>query len=154
MPSIVGVRSIGVLSAALALFGYGQPACAQTPDRMVVRPVENLKFEARPDGSSLAILSGDPATGPSEVLLKFKRGSIPMHWHPSGYYAVVLQGTVKHWAEGEQEATSPLLRPGSYWFQPPRLVHTDSCVDASGECMIFAHNFGKWGLTASGPAKK
>lgn len=135
---------IAVSNADDAL-GYGS-------NQMVVRSFEGLEFESRPDGSSLAGLSGDPAVGPSAVLLKFRSGPIPMHWHPSGYHAVVIKGLVKHWAKGEQEAESPLLGPGSYWFQPPNLVHTDACLDSSGECMIFAHTLGPMGYS-EGPAR-
>lgn len=113
---------------------------------MLVRPVETLKFETRPDGSSLAVIAGDPLTGPSVVLLKFKSGPIPMHTHPSAYQALVLRGTAKHWAQGDSEAAAPPLEPGSYWFQPANEVHTDSCVDASGECVLFAYTLGKMGF--------
>jgi quercetin dioxygenase-like cupin family protein len=100
--------------SAMALCSSQQPASAEAVDSKVVRPVEDFQFEARPDDSGMAIISGDPGSGPSVILMKVKSGAIPMHWHPSAYSAVVVQGTMKHWGEGAQEATSPPLRPGSF----------------------------------------
>jgi quercetin dioxygenase-like cupin family protein len=154
MQWILAVRSIASVSAVLALCSSLECASAQAVDGKVVRPVEDFKFEARPDGSSMAIISGDPGSGPSVILMKVKSGAIPMHWHPSGYSAVVVQGTMKHWGEGGQEATSPPLRPGSYWFQPAKVVEGDACVDVSGECMIYEHNLGKMGFTPAASVKK
>ncbi len=157
MTTIFALRSLAVVTAALIQVGYGVSAPAKdrmAEDRMIVRPAEGLKFEAQPDGTSIAVISGDTATGPSVMFMKYKNGPIPMHSHPSGYHAVVLRGTAKHWAQGVTEANSPPLRPGSYWFQPPELIHTDACVDVSGECIIFVQNLGRRGFIPAEPAKK
>lgn len=157
MKTILALRSLGAVSATLVLVGCGASAPSKdrmAEDRMIVRPTEDLKFETQPDGTSIAVISGDPATGPSVMFKKYKSGPIPMHSHPSGYHAVVLQGTAKHWAQGVTEANSPPLRPGSYWFQPPELIHTDACVDVSGECIIFVQNLGRRGFIPAEPAKK
>ena len=96
---------------------------------MVVVPFEDAKFvpvdPARPKGPELAVLWGDPATGPSAILLRFAKGDGRLHFHTSDYHLVVLQGTMKHWAEGQQAADAKSLRSGSYWFQPGNQVHGD-----------------------------
>jgi len=62
------------------------------------------------------------------MLLKFKKGSNPLHIHNSDYHLVVVQGTMKRWEEGEQEAAAKPLGPGSYWFQPGNQAHAGSCL--------------------------
>jgi hypothetical protein len=42
---------------------------------------------------------------------------------------MVIEGAVKHWALGQDEAAAPLLRPGR---EP---VHADGCVSA--QCLAY-----------------
>jgi hypothetical protein len=112
---------------------------------MVVTPFQDAKFApvdpTQPDGPEMAVLWGDPAQGPSAMLLKFKKSSNPFHIHTSDYHLVVVQGTMKHWEEGEQEAAAKPLGPGSYWFQPGNEAHAGSCL--TKECIMFVKWEGK-----------
>jgi hypothetical protein len=105
---------------------------------MVTVPFEQAKFvpvsAARPNGAQLAVLHGDPSTGPSAMLMKLVRGPVPLHTHSADYHLVLIRGSMKHWGAGEAETTAPILQPGSYWFQPGGKVHGDSCLDA--ECLV------------------
>lgn len=138
----------------------GQSTLPQPMDQMLVRPVDDLKFvEWRtppvPDGKGIAVISGDPASGTNILLHRFRRENpSTLHWHSSPYQAVVIRGTVKHWAEGGSEETAPPLGPGSYWFQPAKQVHADACIDASGECVILLHTLGKLDSTPAQPEKR
>lgn len=120
-------------------------ARADTAKPMVVVPAGGAKFTpldpARPDGPQMAVLWGDPATGPSSVLLKFKRASGALHIHSADYHLIVLEGTMKHWAANETEAAVKPMAPGSYWFQPGGQPHGDSCV--TDECVMFINWAGK-----------
>lgn len=89
----------------------------------------------RPDGMQIAVLRGDPASGPSSMLMRFGEGVSPMHAHAADYDAVVLEGTVQHWKEGEAQSQAPLLKPGSYWFQPAVERHADACL--SETCVLY-----------------
>ena len=99
---------------------------------MVVVPYEGARFAPvsprLPDGPRIAVLWGDPATGPSAVLLEMKKGPVPLHIHTADYHLVVLEGVMKHWAEGQTESAAPSLGPGSYWFQPGGQPHGDACL--------------------------
>lgn len=112
---------------------------------MVVIPAQEAQFTAvdpkRADSAQLAVLWGDPAQGPSAMLLKFKQGRGRLHVHTSDYHLVVLEGTMKHRGEETQEAEAKPLGPGSYWFQPGGQAHADSCVSA--ECVMFVNWAGK-----------
>jgi quercetin dioxygenase-like cupin family protein len=109
----------------------GDPSTDSIP-RMVVVPFAEAEFvPVRPelsDSPEIAILWGDPATGPSAMLMRLRSGSIPMHMHSSDYHLVVLEGTLKHWDPEESEETAPPLGPGSYWFQPGGLPHAEACL--------------------------
>jgi hypothetical protein len=133
---------VGTLSA---LVGFAAGAFANDKKHMVVTPIQDARFvpvdPARPNGPQIAVLWGDPDKGPSSMLLKLRKGQGRLHTHTSDYHLVVLQGTTKHWAAGEQEADAKLLEPGSYWFQPGNQAHGDTCV--TDECLMFVKWEGK-----------
>lgn len=139
--------STSILAVAGFLCALAGFAVAEARNQMSVRPFEQVKFVPQdpknPGGPQLAVLSGSRSAGPVAVLLKWKKGDIPMHSHTFAYHAVVLQGKAKHWAQGENAASAPVLGPGSYWYQPGKLVHTDACLEESSDCIIFAYSLGK-----------
>jgi len=125
------------LPTVLPLLVAALTGCATTEDEaskraMVVMPVESAQFVpviARlPDGPRMAVLWGNPNTGPSAILLEMKRGTGPMHTHTADYHLVVIEGVMKHWGLGESESNAKPLRPGSYWFQPGGMAHADACL--------------------------
>jgi quercetin dioxygenase-like cupin family protein len=132
-----------ILRIALPFVAAFVASCAATTDghttkAMVVVPIESARFApvvARlPDGPRMAVLWGDPNTGPSAVLLEMKKGAGPMHIHTADYHLVVIEGTMKHWGAGEKESDAKPLGPGSYWFQPGGLAHADACL--SDKCVM------------------
>ena len=131
-----------ILGTACTLTGFYAGVRAGADDRMVVTAFEDVRFvpldSTRPDGPQIGVLWGDPASGPSAMFLKVKRGQGRLHYHSSDYHLVLLQGTAKHWAEGQQEADVKPLGPGSFWFQPGKEAHGDSCL--TDECLMFV----KW----------
>ncbi len=118
------------------------PSLATQPEllrqQMVVVPFDDAEFApvvaSLPDGPRMAVLWGDPDTGPSAVLLEMKRGTVPMHTHSSNYHLVVIEGTMKHWGPGETETETKPLGPGGYWFQPGGQPHADACL--SDRCIM------------------
>lgn len=88
---------------------------------------------ANPDGPAIAILRGDPATGPSEMLLRMPRGEGVPHVHSADYSLVVIEGRMTHTAPGDEAPEA--LGPGSYWFQPGDEVHVDTCLDEL--CLMY-----------------
>ncbi len=117
----------GLLAALLAA---GAP--------MVVVPGGEARFvpidPSRPDGAAIAVLRGDPATGPSDMLIRMGCGEGRLHVHSADYRLVVISGTMRHRAAGETGEVMD-LGAGSYWFQPGGAVHADSCL--SEECVMF-----------------
>jgi quercetin dioxygenase-like cupin family protein len=119
-------------------------AVAGSSSQMIVTPVEALKYVVeypdQPSGPGIAVVTGDPAKTPVSMLIRMKKSVLPMHSHTADYQAVVIKGTMKHWAKGEDAAKAPRLRPGSWWSQPGKQVHTDACLDE--ECVVYVHNTG------------
>lgn len=105
---------------------------------IVTVPIEDARFEpvdpARPDGAQIALLNGDPDTGPSDMLLLMRRGEGPLHVHSADYRMIMLRGTLRRWgAAGREDATE--LGPGGYSFQPGGVAHGSECL--SDECLMF-----------------
>lgn len=100
----------------------------------------------------MAVLSGDPRTGPVGLLLKLPKGAAPLHWHSSDYYAITLEGNTKHWLPGK-DAEAQSNPPGTFWFQPggPTGPHGDECL--SDSCVIFVQMPGKFDFTPAADAK-
>jgi len=114
---------------------------AHSTKQMIIVPFDAAKFApldpAHPSGNQFSALWGDPMKGPSAMLVKFKKGVSSLHYHSSDYHLAVLQGTMKHWAEGQREVDAKPLEPGSYWFQPANLSHADACL--TDECLAFVY---------------
>ncbi len=130
---------IVILTAACGVAGFAAGVLASDAKRMVVVPYEAARFTpldpSRPDGAQIAVLWGDPATGPSSMLMKFAKSDGVMHVHSSDYHLVLLEGSMRHSAPGEDPAKLPALGPGSFWYQPGEQAHADSCL--SEQCVMF-----------------
>jgi len=129
---------------------------AHSAKQMVVVPFGATKFApldpAHPDGAQFSVLWGDSTKGPSAMLVKFKKGASSLHYHSSDYHLSLLQGTMKHWAEGQREENAKPLEPGSYWFQPANLSHADACL--TDECLAFVYWLDKRDYKPSETPKK
>lgn len=135
--SVDAFLALGGIAVPCVLAGCGSVSRPAQP--MVVVPIEEARFEPvdprQPAGPQIAVLWGDPAKGPSAILLKIGKGEGPMHYHSSDYHLSLLRGEMKHWAAGEREPDAEVLKPGSYWFQPGGQAHADSCL--TDECLMF-----------------
>lgn len=145
-----------LVALAFAATSPGSPA--DDPKRMIVVPPAGVAWTpsdpARPEGTQVAILRGDPATGPSTMLMKMKKTDGALHVHSSDYDLVVLEGSMKHWTSEAEQTTGPALGPGSYWFQPGDAAHGDSCL--TDTCTMFiawaGRRDGRLVTTATGSA--
>lgn len=91
--------------------------------------IDDVEWMPMAEGSPVEIsfLWGDPATGPVGFLIRLPaRFEEPIHKHSSNYHAVIIQGTHRHWTDGEDPAAAPLLGPGSYFSQVAEEFHGDA----------------------------
>jgi hypothetical protein len=137
-----------VIVSALALLAAGGLAhgrAARHP--YVIVPAGAADFAPldpkKPNWLQQAVLSGDPKVGPVAFIMKFPRGRLPLHYHSSDYYALIVEGKMKHWLPGK-EADAQENPPGTFWFQPggPGNAHDDECV--SETCQLYVYMTGKF----------
>ena len=142
-----------LLLAARTLGSSEGPAATKPPGGAILIPNHDAKYvpidPAQPDLAQIAVLRGDPNSGPNSMLMKMKKYQGALHYHSSDYELVVVEGRMRHWFEGQVEAQTPELGPGSYWFQPKMQPHADSCL--SDTCVMFITWSGKRdGFAATG----
>jgi hypothetical protein len=132
-------KEAGIVHAGRGTFALTRLRNQKPPAEMRVTPIAEAQFlpldPSRPGLASMAVLSGDPKTGPSTMLLRMGRGSGRLHVHTADYQLVVIRGTMKHWSKDMPEEKAPLLEPGSTWFQPGNVAHGDSCL--ADECEMY-----------------
>ena len=95
----------------------------------------------RPDAAQIAVLKGDPVSGPSSILLNMSRTPGALHDHTASYDLVLVEGRMKHWAKGESAVDAKELGPGSYWHQPGGDVHGHACL--TDTCVMYVQWDGK-----------
>lgn len=121
------LKRASIAAAAVTVFGISM-ALAEGHSGHVAKPLAEVEFTPFGNGPlEIAILWGDPRTGPSAVMLRFPP-NFPgaMHHHTNGYHAILISGASKHWVEGETESDAPLQTAGDYWYQAGGQIHQDS----------------------------
>lgn len=156
----IGWKTSVLVIAAFAVGIAGGITYAKAKAEYVLIPAGGGKFAPldpkNPGGIQMAVLSGDPKTGPAAFELKLPKGPAPIHWHSSDYYAWSVEGNTKHWLPGK-EADAKSNPPGTFWFQPggSTAPHGDECL--SDSCTLFIFMPGKFDFTPvadKGGAKK
>lgn len=92
-------------------------------------------------GSKIAVLAGDPKTGPHHSYLKFADGSaIAPHWHSHDEFVTVVKGTILmgFGEKADREATR-LFSPGGFVLIPARTPHYSF---AKGEVILSLTRLG------------
>jgi hypothetical protein len=88
----------------------------------------------------LAPLWGARAKGEAGTLLRVPGGfESGLHSHTADYWAVVVQGTWKHWVPSTGEGVGLKLDVGAHWTQIHTQLHQDACV-SKVPCVIFLFN--------------
>lgn len=134
MPRIAGV------AIALSLVAGAVVAQQKVMNRYI--PANKLPWskEAPQLPVELAPLWGDRAQGEAGTMLRTPPGwdSGP-HSHTADYWAVVVQGTWKHWVPSTGEGVGLQLEPGAHWTQIHTQLHQDACV-SKVPCVVFLFN--------------
>ena len=109
---------------------------AQTKTLAVARPLAEITFEQDGDVKCLssAVEAGNPATGPSTIILKAPpKCLVPWHFHTAEEQLIVVQGSVRTEMTG---MSTRLLGPGGFAFMPSKAIHRFSCQSKTG-CVMF-----------------
>lgn len=104
-------------------------------DMGVVRTAAENKFEPIPNIPScikMSVQSGDPAKGPSVLLLKGTAGcEIAWHWHTPTEQVMMVSGKAK---VEMKDGKSGTIGPGGFAMMPSKHVHRFTCLT---ECTAF-----------------
>ena len=93
-----------------------------------VTAYEDLPFAPLAEGSpvEIAVLWGNPETGPAAILVRFPEGyQEPWHTHSTAYHSVLIKGSFQTRSRQNGETISEVFGPGSYAFQPGGAVHAE-----------------------------
>lgn len=89
-----------------------------------------------PKGCEVAVLHGDPATGPSDVFLRAPADyTFPAHSHTSAEHMVIVAGLVHVTYAGGKQAE---LGERIYALVPAKMGHKAHCA-RGGPCVMFIH---------------
>lgn len=133
---------------------FGLTACAATAEVTVDPPAEaappaatahHLAFAdipfapfnpEQPEGIHVYPISGDPAAGAFNAVVRFPPGlMMPLHTHTYGYSGVALSEGLVHGSASD--SVHPVAK-GSVWYQPAGEPHTDGCEgDAYCYFLVF-----------------
>jgi len=131
-----------VLSVAGGTFVAGV-AVGQAPKG--VKFIERSEMKADDlGGLTMSNITGDYKKGAFTGLLTIPAGfTSPLHIHSGAYEAYQIEGTTRHWLEGEDGSKAKKMTPGSYWAMPGKLKHFSAC-DAGKTCTVLLVEKGKW----------
>jgi quercetin dioxygenase-like cupin family protein len=120
----------------ILLFAIASRFEAQSTHHGVVRPAAEVKFDPDDDVKCLssAVESGNPATGPSTIILKAPPGClVPWHYHTAAEQLTVVQGSVRTEMEGMPARP---LGPAGFAMMPGKVKHRFSCQSKTA-CVMF-----------------
>jgi len=131
-----------VLSVAGGTFVAGV-AVGQAPKGVKYIERAELKVDDL-GGLTFSNITGDYKKGAFTGLLGIPAGfTSPLHTHTAAYEAYEIEGTSRHWLEGEDGTKAKKMTPGSYWAMPGKLKHFSAC-DAGKACTVLLVSKGKW----------
>ena len=102
---------------------------------------DDLQFVPLAEGSpaEIAMLWGNPETGPAAVMVRFPEGyQEPWHSHTSTYHSVLIKGEFQTRSRGAGIPVSDTYGPGSYAVQPGGDVHAEVNAGA-GELVALVY---------------
>ena len=136
------ISPIGSIVASGALLAAAGVVLAQ--QKMVNRYVPTAQLPWYKESPTLPVelapLWGTRTTGEAGTLLRTQPGfDSGLHSHTADYWAVVVQGTWKHWVPSTGEGVGVTLEPGAHWMQIHTQLHQDACV-SKVPCVVFLFN--------------
>ena len=94
----------------------------------IITAYDELPFISLAEGSpvEIAVLWGNPETGPAAVMVRFPEGyQEPWHFHSSTYHSVLIKGEFQSRNQSAEKPGMEVYGPGSYAVQPGGAVHSE-----------------------------
>jgi gentisate 1,2-dioxygenase len=130
---------MGRLSFVCALVAFSSFAAAQessqAPAAMKLADAKFVILSNQPDCMTVAVERGDPAKGPSSVLVKMTPScDSRTHWHSADASVLAVSGTTQLDMKGEK--SRPMMR-GDFVFMPAHHIHRERCT-GTVPCVFYA----------------
>lgn len=131
---------IGSFMAGLAV----AKAKATAPELSLLKDAKWIPIMKEGPLPALAPIDGDAQKGGFVAYLKLPAGfESPPHAHTNDYWAVMVQGSMTHWAAaGGSEKDSKKLGVGDMTFMPGKLEHVSKCYPGA-DCIAVLYQKGK-----------
>ena len=94
----------------------------------IMTDYEDLPFAPLAEGSpvQMAVLWGNPETGPCALMVKFPEGyKEPWHYHTSTYHDMIVKGEFSLRSQEGGPDSERVFGPGSYIVQPGGDIHAE-----------------------------
>ncbi len=119
----------------------GEQVMTTPPTSHTTRPLDEQHWFAvdpnNPDSPTMAVLWGDPMSGPFGALLKVPAGfESPMHRHSNDERVVVLTGRSVHWTDSESREDAPVMAAGDFMTMSASTNHVSAATDDE-DCLEF-----------------
>jgi len=145
------VAAAGLFAATAFLVAVATPAGAADSKTPVVVPVDKLAWVDNPalPGMKVAVLWGDPKTGPYAAVKRVPAGTVlGLHTHSQDQKTVMISGVMElSIGDGPRQD----MTAGSYAFIPGNVGHTAVCK-AGADCVYFEEQPGPSDLKKGSPA--
>lgn len=131
-----------VIAVIVLAMGCGLAAKAGSPPGSPAKPTVLEHFSkaafvavpSLPACTKLVGMRGDPAKGPSSLMVQMDGGcAATLHWHSANEEMLILQGVAKAQVAGQPEIE---LKTGAYMMLPAKSHHKFRCVSKQ-PCIIF-----------------
>ncbi len=134
---------MGRLFVVCAFVCFGAVAAAQqsaqAPAAMKLSAAKFAILPNQPDCMTVAVERGDPAKGPSSVLVKMTPScDSRTHWHSADASVVAVSGTTQLEIKGEKTAS---MRQGDFVFMPTHHIHRERCT-GTVPCVFYVELYG------------
>lgn len=143
MSKIVASLVAGTLAAAALVHAVATAAATEDGKVPLMVAFADLKWIPLPErmGMQIAVLTGEPKSGPYTELRKVPAGTDnPLHSHSSEITNVIISGV---WYTGTDAASARDFGPGSVVTMPANWVHVSGCR-AGSECVFYQDGKGKF----------
>jgi hypothetical protein len=135
-PWMLVAVAAGLFAATAFLLAAVRPAVAADGRTPVVVPADKLDWKDNPalPGMKIAVLWGDPRTGPYAAVKRVPAGTVlGLHTHSQDQKTVMISGVMELTigAGDRQDMTA-----GSYAFIPGNVGHVAACK-AGADCVYF-----------------
>jgi quercetin dioxygenase-like cupin family protein len=137
---------IMVLVASVVLLSSASARAQASAEKPFVNKAGSVKFATAPNTPAcitMAAERGDPAAGPSVLIVRFAPGcSAPWHWHSPNEHLMALSGVFR---VDTKDGAPAVMRSGDFAFMPSHHIHRAKCLGPA-RCVQYLYSDGPFDI--------